>query len=203
MSGVDLKFNKGRIRSKQREAYAAISTIGEGIKIHVLKYLKQSSPVHTGFLKDNWDVTAHLSGDKRSFTEGKTNLVTILITITNPAKYTSYLREPYQQAGKQLLFAYRNPNGKLDVIGAMAIKPKGPNHRERRDRLRANSRSSKLLTLATTVKTINPTSDLSKDAKYERTIERRVAKYVTQRLRRSTSFVGVVSIDFKTQGRHS
>ena len=68
MSGVDLKFNKGRIRSKQREAYTAIAAIAEGIRIHVLKYLKQASPVYTGFLKDNWEVTAHLSGDKRSFT---------------------------------------------------------------------------------------------------------------------------------------
>lgn len=203
MSGVNVKFNKGRIRSKQREAYAAISTLGEGIKIHVLKYLKQSSPVHTGFLKDNWDVTVHMSGNKRSFIEGKTNSVKILITITNPAKYTSYLREPYQQAGKQLLFAYRNPNGKLDVVGAMAIKAKGRNHRKRSDRPRPNARSSKLLTFVTTAKTITPTSDLSKTARYERTIERRISKYVTQRLRRSTSFVGTVSIDFKTQGRHS
>lgn len=203
MSGVNVKFNKGRIRSKQREAYSEISAIAEGIRIHVLKYLKEASPVHTGFLKDNWEVNVRLSGDKRSFVEGKNNSVQILITISNPAKYTSYLRAPYQQAGRQLLFAYRNPNGKLDVVSAMAVKPKGASHRPRRGNPRANARSSKLLTLVTTAKTIYPTSELSKTTKYERTIERRVAKYVTQRLRRSTSFVGVVTIDFKTRGRHS
>jgi hypothetical protein len=200
--GCKLKKNyKSEFKRIRGEMAVESQTIFEKIRSQLQSYLEEATPVDTGQMKSGWIIRMNKSGFSAagrtiSAMSGKSNTMSVKITVENKRRGALFQRTGWTQIGYQKLVVMRKPNGRLHVLRAFAPNPMvAPSVGANRDR----KPSKKFVVITRPGKHNDPSNPRLGINPKDKSIERRIKKYASQLIRRSRYFTldGNIIINFK------